>query len=214
MSDQSNPAIDAPFDFEAFCRNPVVREAAPPKIALMRGPVYHDDPVWGALLKHRPDVIRYFAEVGVRLVVDTTDGFAYLDQAEDGEPGSEWPKLLYRDRFTYDVTCVLVVLREWLLSQETKTREDRAPLRLDELLAQLRPFSRKKDANVEKEERRWREAVNKVLALGFLKRWKGEEAFIVRPLLRTRLSVDHLKALRETLEKHTVVREQIVEETS
>jgi hypothetical protein len=214
MSDQSNPAIDAPFDFEAFCRNPVVREGAPVKIALMRGPIYHDDPAWEALMKHRPDLIRYFAEVGVRLVVDTTEGFAYLDQAEDGEPGSEWPKLLYRDRFSYDVTCVLVVLREWLLSQETKTREDRAPLRLDELLAQLRPFSRKKDANVEKEERRWREAVNKVLALGFLKRWKGEEAFVVRPIVRARLSIDHLKALRETLEKHTALRDQVVEETS
>lgn len=214
MSDEPNRAIDAPFDFEVFCRNPVVREAAPPKIALIRGPIYHDDPAWEALIKHRPDVIRYFAEVGVRLVVDTTDGFAYLDQAEEGDPGSEWPKLLYRDRFSYDVTCVLVVLREWLLSQETRTREDRAPLRFDELLAQLRPFSRKKDANVEKEERRWREAVNKVLALGFLKRWRGEEAFIVRPILRTRLSVDHLKTLRESLEKHTILRDQVSEEAS
>jgi hypothetical protein len=206
--------MDAPFDFEVFCRDPVVREAAPAKIALMRGPIYHDDPAWGALTKHRPDLIRYFAEVGVRLVVDTTEGFAYLDQAEDGEPGSEWPKLLYRDRFSYDVTCVLVILREWLLSQETKTREDRAPLRLDDLLAQLRPFSRKKDANVEKEERRWREAVNKVLALGFLKRWKGEEAFVVRPIVRARLSIDHLKTLRETLEKHTALRDQGGGETS
>ena len=212
MSAQSDPAIDTRFDYETFCSNPDVREAAPVKIALLRGPIYHDDPVWEMLLKHRPDVIRFFAEVGIRLVLDTTDGFAYLDQAEEGEPGSEWPKLLHRDRFSYDVTCVLVVLREWLLSQETKTREDRAPLRFDDLLTQLRPFSRKKDANVEKEERRWREAVNKVLALGFLKRWKGEEAFVVRPVLRTRLAVDHLKALRETLEKHTTLRDQVVEE--
>ncbi|MDB6027273.1 MAG: hypothetical protein JWM68_3496 [Verrucomicrobiales bacterium] len=214
MSSHSDPSIDTPFDFETFCQNPVVREAAPLKIALLRGPIYHDDPVWEVLLKYRSDVIRFFAEVGTRLVLDTTDGFAYLDQAEEGEPGSEWPKLLHRDRFSYDVTCVLVVLREWLLSQETKTREDRAPLRLDDLLAQLRPFSRKKDANVEKEERRWREAINKVLTLGFLKRWKGEEAFVVRPILRTRLAVDHLKTLRETLEKHTTLRDQVLEEAS
>lgn len=212
MNSTLSPGIDAPFDFETFCSNSVIREAAPLKIALLRGPIYHDDPVWEMLTRHRTDVIRFFAEVGIRLVVDTTDGFAYLDQAEEGEPGSEWPKLLHRDRFSYDVTCVLVVLREWLLSQETKTREERAPFRLDDLLAQLRPFSRKKDANVEKEERRWREAVNKVLALGFLKRWKAEEAFIVRPILRNRLSVDHLKELRETLEKHTAIKGQVVEE--
>lgn len=208
------PQSETPFDFDAFCRNPTIREAAPAKIALMRGPVYQDDPSWEPMMTHRRDLVRFFAEVGARLLIDTTDGYAYLDQAPEGEPGGDWPKLLYRDRFSYDMTCVLVVLREWLLTQETKTREDRAPLRLEELLGQLRPFSRKKDANVEKEEKRWKEAINKVLALGFLKRWKGEEAFIVRPIIRARLSIDHLKALRETLEKHTALRDQAVEDAS
>jgi hypothetical protein len=205
---------ETPWDLSVFCGQPVIRESAPAKVALMRGPVYHDDPAWEPMLKHRADIVRFFAEVGVRLIIDTSDGYAYLDQAPEGEPGSEWPKLLYRDRFSYDMTCVLVVLREWLLTQETKTREDRAPLRLDQLLAQLRPFSRKKEVNVEKEEKRWREAVNKVVTLGFLKRWKGEEAFIVRPIVRARLSVEHLKALRESLEKHKGNREQAAEEAS
>ena len=86
---------------------------------------------------------------------------------------------------------------------DSKTREDRAPLKLDDLLTQLRPFSRKTNgANVEKEDKRWREAVNKVASLRFLKRWRDEEAFIVRPILRAKLSLETLKALRETLEKH------------
>ena len=212
MSEEIVTQPDTPFDFSTFCRNPTIREGAFAKIALMRGPIYHDEPAWEAMMRHHSDLVRFFAEVGVRLVIDSVDGFAYLDQAPDGEPGSDWPRLLYRDRFSYDATCVLVVLREWLLTQETKTREDRAPLRLEELLAQLRPFSRKKDANVEKEEKRWREAISKVTALGFLKRWKGEEAFIVRPIIRARLSIEHLKALRETLEKHSASRDQAVEE--
>ncbi|MBL9186752.1 MAG: DUF4194 domain-containing protein [Opitutaceae bacterium] len=207
MNAPSTSPAETPFAFETFCRQPVIRESAAAKVALLRGPIYHDDPAWEPMIKHEPDLIRFFAEIGVRLTIDATDGFAFLDQAAEGEPGSEWPKLLYRDRFSYDVTCVLVVLREWLLTQETKTREDRAPLRLEELMAQLRPFSRKKDANVEKEEKRWREAINKVVALGFLKRWKGEDAFIVRPIIRARLSIDHLKSLRESLEKHSATRD-------
>ncbi len=212
MSDDITPQPEEAFDFEAFCRDPLIREAAPAKIALLRGPIYQDEPSWEPMLKHRRELERFFAEVGTRLSIDTTDGYAYLDQAAEDEPGGDWPRLLYRDRFSYDMTCVLVVIREWLLTQETKTREDRAPLRLEELLSQLRPFSRKKDANVEKEEKRWKEAINKVLTLGFLKRWKGEEAFIVRPIVRARLSVDHLKSLRESLEKHSGLREQPVEE--
>jgi hypothetical protein len=214
MNEQTTPPAEVPFDFEAFCLNPVIREAAPAKVALMRGPVYQDDPPWESMLTYRHDLVRFFAEIGARLHIDTTDGFAFIDQALEGEPGGDWPKLLYRDRFSYDMTCVLVVLREWLLTQETKTREDRAPLRLEELLAQLRPFSRKKDANVEKEEKRWREAINKILTLGFLRRWKGEEAFVVLPIIRARLSIDNLKTLRESLEKHAVLRDHPVEDAS
>jgi hypothetical protein len=202
-----NETPDQPvLDFDVFCKNPAVRDAAPTKIALMRGPIYSDDAAWAGLVRYQPEIERFFAEVGVRVIIDVVDGFAYIDQAPEGEPGSDWPKLLYRDRFSYDVTCVLVVLREWLLSQETKTREDRAPLRLDDLLEQLRPFFRKTGANVEREEKRWREAVNKVVSLGFLKRWRGEEAFIVRPIVRTRLSLETLTELRDTLEKHAANR--------
>lgn len=214
MNDITIIQTEAPFDFTAFCRNPSISESAPVKITLLRGPVYSDDPSWEPMIKHRPDLVRFFAEIGIRLVVDTTDGFAYLDQASDEEPGGDWPKLLYRDRFTYDMTCVMLVLREWLLSQETKPSDDRAPLRLDDLMSQLRPFSRKKEANVEKEEKRWREAINKVVSMGFLKRWKGEEAFIVRPIIRARLSIDHLKSLRDSLAEHIAQKDQGTEGTT
>lgn len=200
------------FDLVSFCRTPAVRESAPVKVALLRGPVYSDDSVWPALIRHRGEIDRFFAEIGIRVTVDEADGYSFLDQAPEGEPGADWPRLLYRDRFTYDVTCVLLVLREWLLSQETKTREERAPLKLDDLLAQLRPFSRKAATNVEKEDKRWREAINKVVALGFLKRWRTEEAFVVRPIVRARLSLDTLTELRDTLEKHTANRTESTEE--
>lgn len=202
------------FDFETFCRDRVVRESAPAKIALLRGPLFHDDSAWPALLAHRRDIERFFAEIGVRLRIDTTDGYAYLDQTAETEAGGDWPKLLHRDRFSYEMTCVLVVLREWLLTQETKTQEDRAPLRMEELLGQLRPFSRKKEANVEREEKRWREAINKVMAAGFLKRWRGEESFMVRPLVRSWLSIEHLQSLRTALEQHGSQRESASGEES
>lgn len=214
MNDETNFSGVAPFDMAAFCSTSNIRESAPVKVALLRGPLYSDDAAWEPMLKHKGDIVRFFAELGLRLIVDSVDGFAYLDQAAEDESGGDWPKLLYRDRFSYDMTCVLLVLREWLLSQETKPSEERAPLRMEDLIGQLRPFSRKKEANVEKEEKRWREAINKVVALGFLKRWKGEDAFIVRPIIRARLSIDHLKSLRESLEQHISQKEQSSEGAS
>jgi len=200
MNDNELPAES--LNFELFCADPKIRDSAPAKTAILRGPVYSDDSTWGVLLKYRSEVERWLAEVGARLHIDMSDGFAYADHAEETEPGGDWPRLFYRDRFTFEVTCVLLVLRDWLLSQETKTRNDQVPLSYDDLLVMMRPFYRKEVANVEKEEKRWREAINKVIGYGFLKKGKTEANLIVRPIIRAKLSIDVLKNLRESLTKY------------
>lgn len=201
-----NPEIEAPaappeFDRTTFCANPSIRNSAPAKIALLRGPVYSDESAWVSLMQNLPEVERFFAEIGGVVRVDERDGFAMLEQAGEEMPGGTWPKFLYRDRFSYDVTCVLVIMREWLLTQEMKPRDERAPLAIDDLLTQLRPFSRKTNAPVEREKKRWLEAVNKVIVFGLAKRWGTEEALVVRPIVRAIVSIDTLKELQETLKK-------------
>jgi len=197
----NDPFEPLSLDLNIFCASPEVRDSAPAKIALLRGPVYFEDTAWIGFVRYREEVSRFMAEVGLRVVADLSEGFAFLEQAEEGEPGFDWPKLLHRDRFSYDITCVLIVLREWLLTQETKPKDEWAPLKTDELLAQLRPFSRKRNANVEKEDKRWREAINRVVSMGYLKRWKEEDVFKVRPIVRAKVSLEVLKDMKKTLEE-------------
>lgn len=201
-----NPESEAPaappeFDRATFCANPSIRNSAPAKIALLRGPIYSDESAWISLMENLPEVERFFAEIGGVVRIDERDGFAMLEQAGEEMPGGTWPKFLYRDRFSYDVTCVLVIMREWLLTQEMKPRDERAPLAIDDLLTQLRPFSRKTNAPVEREKKRWLEAINKVIVFGLAKRWGTEEALVVRPIVRAIVSIDTLKELQETLKK-------------
>ncbi len=190
------------FDIDSFCANPEIHDAAPAKIALLRGPIYFEEPAWIILTRYKDQIIRFFAEIGLRVIIDDEGGYAFLEQAQEGEAGGDWPKLLYRDRHSFDVTCVLIVLRGWLLTQETKTSDERTPLQAEELLDQLRPFSRKASANVEKEDKRWREAINRVVALGYLARKKGVDAFTVRPIVRAKVSLETLQELRVALEEH------------
>lgn len=198
-----DPAAEAePFDHEVFCADPSVRNSASAKIMILRGPIYADDSAWSALLRYEREVERFLAEIGARLVLNKHDGYAFADQAPDGEPGSDWPKLFYRDRFSFEVTCVLLVLREWLLRRESVPSDEHAPLKAEDLLHQLRTFSRKNNVNVEREEKRWREAINKVVGYGFMKRVRSdEEAYIVRPIVRAKLSLDTLQDLRVALER-------------
>ncbi len=201
------------FDYATFCDQPQVRGSAAAKIMILRGPVYSDDTAWEGLMRYKAEVERFLAEVGARLIVDEHDGYAFADQATEGEPGADWPKLFYRDRFSYDVTCVLLVLREWLLQREAVATDKHAPLLAEALLADLRRFSRKANANVEREDKRWREAVNKAVGYGFLKRAKGEEeCYIVRPIVRAKFTLEVLKDLRAALERAATAAHEVTDE--
>jgi hypothetical protein len=195
-----------PFNHVTFCAEPVMRESASPKIMLLRGPIYSDDSAWLPLLKHRQEVERFLSEVGCRLMLNEHDGYAFADQAAEGEPGAEWPRLFYRDRFSFDVTCVLLVLREWLLRRESVPSDEHTPLLEDELVESLRSFSRKNNANAEKEDARWRIAINRAREYGLLKKIAGEEkSYVVRPIVRAKLSLDVLTELKATLERAATV---------
>ena len=193
---------DEPLDLVAFCSEPAIRGSAPAKINILRGPIYAEDGAWESLVRHQSEVERFLAEIGARLVLNTHDGYAFADQAPEGDPGADWLRLFYRDRFSFDVTCVLLVLREWLLKRESVPSDEHTPLMGDDLLEALRRFSRKNNANVEREDKRWREAINKVIAHGFLKRIKfDEEAYVVRAIVRAKLDLETLNELRTVLEK-------------
>lgn len=198
------PDTDGPeFDVAAFCADPLVRGSASAKIMILRGPIYAEDAAWAGLLRYRGEVVRFLAEVGARLVLNEHDGYAFADQAPEGEPGAEWPKLFYRDRFTFDVTCVLLVLREWLLKRESIPSDEHTPLVEDDLVAELRRFSKKSNANAEKEDARWRTAINRAKDYGLLKKIAGDErSYVVRPIVRAKLSLEILQELKATLERH------------
>ena len=55
-------------------------------IHLMRGVVYReqDEPTWTALGRHAPAVRDHFAAIGVDVVVDDTEGYAYLQSLAGG----------------------------------------------------------------------------------------------------------------------------------
>lgn len=210
--DSSTPAD---FDFASFCADPLMRGSAPAKIMILRGPVYADDAAWPGLLRHREQIVRFLAEVGTRLVINEHDGYAFADQAPEGEPGADWPKLFYRDRFTFDVTCVLLVLREWLLKRESIPSDEHTPLAEDDLVIELRRFSKKNNANAEKEDARWRTAINRAKEYGLLKKIPGDErSYTVRPIVRAKLSLEILHELKATLERSVTAPETSGDSTS
>ncbi|MBU1802193.1 MAG: DUF4194 domain-containing protein, partial [Actinobacteria bacterium] len=94
-------------------------------ITLMRGVVYREthEGVWATLQRHGAPVRDHFATIGVDVVVDDNEGYAYLRaQVDDAE---ELPRLVNRRSLSYPVSLLLVLLRKRMVEWESTSQEAR-----------------------------------------------------------------------------------------
>ena len=85
---------------------------------LLQGAVFDDQrELWDQLLEYQVEVKSYFEKIGLLLIIDRRDGYAYLKQIEIDEQGNTLG-LMRRMPLTYELTLVCVFLREWLMEFE------------------------------------------------------------------------------------------------
>lgn len=111
-------------------------------IHLMRGVVYREsnEDAWATLERQGAAVRDHFNVIGVELVVDDTEGYAYL-RSEAEDPGiPPLPRLVMRRSLTYNVSLLLVLLRKRLVEFETTSSEGKLVLERDQIIEMLRLF--------------------------------------------------------------------------
>ena len=155
-------------------------------IELMRGVVYreqHEDS-WATLDRHAGPVRDHFAAIGVDVVVDDTEGYAYLRSQEDDADADPLPRLVKRRSLTYHVSLLLVLLRKRLVEFETTGSEGKLVLSRDQIVEMLRVFL----ADSTNEARvidRVDTTLKQVADLGFLRQLRGQpDAWEVRRILK------------------------------
>lgn len=179
---------------------------APAVLRLLQGPLSSDDTgPWNILLSYETPVRQYLAVIGLDLTLNEPDGYAFLRQPEwEGEDGQKiaLPRLTRRDRLRYHVTLMCALLRERLDQFEASTPEtDRLVITANELRDMLRPFVRERGderALLKKID----ETANRVVELGFLRRFGSDNRYEVRPILKARIGSDALAELLHALEQH------------
>ena len=105
-------------------------------IRLMQGVVYResDEETWLTLERLGAGVRDHFATIGIDVVVDDAEGFAYL-RSRSGEDGDEaLPRLVRRRALTYNVSLLLVLLRKRLVEFETAGGDGRLVLTTDQIV--------------------------------------------------------------------------------
>lgn len=144
-------------------------------IDLMRGVVYREsqEETWAVLDRHGGAVRDHFATIGVGVVVDDTEGYAYLRSVEQEDDAEPLPRLVRRRSLTYNVSLLLVLLRKRLVEFETTGGDGKLVLSREQIAETLRVFLAE-STNEARVLDRVDHTLNQVAELGFLRPLRGQ----------------------------------------
>jgi hypothetical protein len=173
-------------------------------VHLMKGPLYRDshEKFWGLLLGERNNVSDYVAVLGLNVVVDEAEGYAYLRSQPADDDAPEFPRLVARRTLSFHVSVLLALLRKRLAEFDASSAEVRLVLSRDQIVEMLRLFvpDSTNDArlvdNIDAN-------INKVVDLGFLRRLRGEQdLFEVRRILKAYIDGQWLSEFDARLDEY------------
>jgi hypothetical protein len=156
---------------------------------LMKGVVYRDthDQAWQHLLQLQPQVQDYVAVLGLHIVIDEAEGYAFCRQRSDDadtEGAAPLPRLIPRRSLSFHVSLLLALLRKKLAEFDAQGGHSRLMLSREQIREMVRVFlpstsnevrlADQIDANVAK-----------VVELGYLRPVKGvDQVYEVRRILK------------------------------
>jgi hypothetical protein len=155
-------------------------------VALMKGVADREaDPaLWQSIVGIQSRVRDYVACLGLDLVLDEAEGFAYLRQRPAEEGATELPRLVPRRQLGYQVSLMLALLRKKLAEFDATSGEPRLILDRDDIVEMMRLFL-PDTANQVQLNARIGAGINQIVDMGFLRRLRGaDDRFEVRRILK------------------------------
>lgn len=157
-------------------------------VPLLKGVLYMEDnpALWSALLDLQFRVRDYVAVLGLELMLDEAEGYAYLRSLpEDEDPDSpKRPRLVARRQLSFPVSLLLALLRKKLAEFDARGGDTRLILSRDEIVELIRVFL-PEGTNETRLIDQVGTHLNKVADLGFVRRLRGQaDTFEVRRILK------------------------------
>jgi hypothetical protein len=171
---------------------------------LLLSPIYREDrEQWETLRAERDAISHYFREIGQELVIDESEGYAFLRQIEI-EGVDRVPRIGRRQPLGYTATLLLVCLREELARFDAAPNDSsRLVLTREQLRELVGQFVRETNNQI-RDQRTIDAAINRVVDLGFLRTFGAAESdsFEVMRILKARFGPAELEQVRDRLKRH------------
>lgn len=175
-----------------------------PLIALMKGVVFreNDERLWQQLEDGQIAVRDYVRVLGLELVLDESEGYAWLRTRETEDGAETLPRLVGRRQLSYPVSLIIAILRKKLAESDAAGEDTRLILSVDELADAVKVFF-PAGANEARLLDKIDTHVNKIRELGFIRRLSGQQdKFEVVRIIKAFVDAQWLHELDDRLREY------------
>lgn len=177
-----------------------------PVTALLKGVLYRDsnEIAWQHLLSLTGRVRDYVATIGLDVVIDENQGFAFLRSMPDEQLAERGiNRLIPRHSLTRNATLMLALIRKKLLEFDATDSGTRLVLDIGQIRQMMTPFMPTAD-NEARTADKIDAALNSVVKLGFLRQLpKQDNQFEVRRVITAFVTADWLAEFDCEFTQHT-----------
>jgi len=178
-------------------------------IPLLKGVLYRENDTvqWNALLNLQARVRDYVAVIGLEMVLDEAEGYAFLRARTDVEEESsaKIPRLVARRPLSFPVSLLLALLRKKLAEFDANGSDTRLVLSRENIVELIRVFL-PEGSNETRLIDQVETHLNKIIELGFVRRLKaspGQAAmYEVRRILKAFIDAQWLAGLDQHLAEY------------
>jgi len=173
-------------------------------VALMKGVVYeeNDPALWQDLFKLQARTRDYISVLGLELMLDEAEGYAWLHTRPVVEGVPELPRLISRRQLSFPVSLLLALLRKKLVEFDAGGGNSRLILSREEIVELLHVFL-PAGSNETRLVRQIDSYINKIVDSGFLRRLRSSaNQFEVRRILKAFVDAQWLTEFDQRLENY------------
>ena len=182
-------------------------EAREAIVRLLKGVFYKEDEekAWFALLQEEASIKEYLGTIGLEVLIDTADGFAYVRNIENEDEQKSLSKLVSKRELSYKVSLLVVLLRKRLVDFELQNENYKAVVTLQEMQDELQNFLTERYDEV-KLQKEIVTTIKKVEELGFLKKLGAKEnTYEIRSAIKAFVDAQWLSEFDDKLQEYKKV---------
>jgi hypothetical protein len=178
-------------------------------IKLLKGPVeYLEKTAWEQLLQYQGELTRFLQQLGLILVLEKEDGYAYLEQTrlDEEENVAGWVR---RSQLGYEESVLLVLLRDMMAEFEVGEASSRELIRKRREIKEYAELFFRENASRVKFIRDLDRLIDRVEELDFLEKVEqhelpDEQKFRVKKIIKARVDNEILENFKQQLSEHAV----------